>query len=357
VRYYSACVLSVVLVLAVFNVSCGNFIQNLRKGLDEPDSIQAEQFAEDSDPTYGGNWSERGYLSREATRGNRSPASQSELNDDDARGGWSSTRSSPISTSTVPNLEPESRKNYKNGSRATRDDFVDQSQEEGSLWASNGQTNYYFTRNKVRSPGDIITLLIDNSLYRDIGAEIKRALSPREKQNEVDQVQAQFKNKFMAGVRGTKTDQLSVSAAAPESSSKPSPAEPVVDAKASAAPASVAPVANAEINSVIAPTVAPNTLATMSPEELEKLVPRATLSDVDIYPLLDFKPGETMMGEIIERYPNGNYKVRTVKKVPYKRGTAKLVSVVGIVKGSDITEDTDVINAGKLYEYRVEVSN
>jgi hypothetical protein len=101
-------------------------------------------------------------------------------------------------------------------------------------------------------------------------------------------------------------------------------------------------------------------LSSFSADELEKLegaVPRATLADVDIYPELELKPGDTMMGEILERYPNGNYKIRTIKKVPFKKGPPRLVSVVGVVKGSDINDDTDSVNAGKLYEYRVEASH
>ena len=59
------------------------------------------------------------------------------------------------------------------------------------------------------------------------------------------------------------------------------------------------------------------------------------------------------IAEIVERYPNGNYKVRGSKKVKY-RGGSRLITMVGVVKGTDIAED-DTVNSGKLYEYRPEV--
>jgi flagellar basal body L-ring protein FlgH len=59
------------------------------------------------------------------------------------------------------------------------------------------------------------------------------------------------------------------------------------------------------------------------------------------------------MAEIIERYPNGNYKIRGTKRVLYKNGTPRLVNLVGVVRGSDIAED-DTVPSGKLYEYRLE---
>jgi flagellar basal body L-ring protein FlgH len=59
------------------------------------------------------------------------------------------------------------------------------------------------------------------------------------------------------------------------------------------------------------------------------------------------------MAEIVERYPNGNYKIRGTKRVLYKNGSPRLATVVAVAKGTDIGED-DVINSGKLYEYRLE---
>jgi hypothetical protein len=219
------------------------------------------------------------------------------------------------------------------------------------LWASSGQTNYYFTKNKVRAPGDLITLGIENDLYRDIGIEIKKTLSPSEKAKEVGIIQDQFKAKFLAEVESKRRDALALSAAAPDR-----------------APAGGTDVAqNARPGSTPSPSPSPSVEPTpvavapqpplLTEEEIQRLMPKASMADVDIYSALELKPGETMMGEILERYPNGNFKIRVVKRVPYKKGPLRLVSVVGIVKGSDINDETDVINSGKLYEYRVAVAH
>lgn len=243
------------------------------------------------------------------------------------------------SSGAVQNLEPRFSRIYKNGVRATRDDFVDQSQEEGSLWASSGQTNYYFTKNKVRSPGDIIILTLESDLFKDIGTEIKRTLTPREKQNEVNTIQDIYRKKITTIKNGIPRDIVTTSAAAPVAPVTPPPA-----------PAAAAATAQAAQN--------PNTpVLSDNPDELERQMARVTLKDVDLGPSLELKSGDTMMGEILERYPNGNYKIRSVKRVQYKNGAARLVSVVGIVRAKDINEDTDGVTSGKVYETRVEVAH
>jgi len=68
---------------------------------------------------------------------------------------------------------------------------------------------------------------------------------------------------------------------------------------------------------------------------------------------MDIKESDTMMAEIVERYPNGKLQDPRSKKVPYKGGRHRMLSLVGIARGSDIGDD-DVINSGKLYEYRLE---
>ncbi len=349
-----------ILSLLLLEAGCGKFMSNLRKDLNESDS-SGYDFGAPADPTVGGSWSERGYLDSSkdpdaeeggsGPRGRRPAALVRKKTLDEVEGSRNGSRDNyrrnfvepipeaMVSSGTHPNLEPEKKHLYKNGARATRDDFVDHSQEEGSLWASSGQTNYYFTKNKVRNPGDIISLNIETELYKDIGIEVRNTLSPGEKAKEIETTQSQFRTKFMAELENAKKDTLASSASAPE---KPNVA------KEAAGDSQVA--ANTE------PAKAPS-LPVVSPEELDRLVPRATMNDVDIYPSLEVKPGETMMGEIIERYPNGNIKVRAVKKIPYKKGNPRLVSVVGVVRSVDINDETDVINSGKLYEYRVEVSH
>ena len=87
-------------------------------------------------------------------------------------------------------------------------------------------------------------------------------------------------------------------------------------------------------------------------EKKDVEVPQASWADVDLKKAVEFKAGDTFMGEVVERYPNGNYKIRGVKRVRYRSGY-RTVHMTAIAKNSDIADD-DTIPAGKLYEYRLE---
>ena len=80
----------------------------------------------------------------------------------------------------------------------------------------------------------------------------------------------------------------------------------------------------------------------------------ATVADIDVGRSVDLATGDVVMAEILERFPNGNYKIRGTKKVNY-RGGGRMMNFVGIVRGSDIGED-DTVTSGKLYEYQLEVN-
>lgn len=349
--------------ILVFTANCGKLIGTIRKDLDDSDEVATSEPEDIPPPTKGGRWAERGYLNDQVP----GSADYSSLNHTDRRPSnedpsngvrqspWISTEDSEMnrqdmnrhiynypefkrdpSTATTSKLDPDTKRLYKSGNRATRDDFIDQSQEEGSLWASNGDTNYYFIKNKVRSPGDMITLVIEPDLYKDIGNEIKQMLSFREKSTEVGIIQDRLKEKFLAELEASRKDTLATTSAAPDRTLASSSSD---QTQPSPAPA---------------PRAIPEPL---TQEQINRMVPKANFADVDIFPSLDFKAGDTMMGEILERYPNGNFKVKAVKRIPYKKGSPRIVTVVGIVRAADINTETDTINSGKLYEYRVEVAH
>ena len=120
--------------------------------------------------------------------------------------------------SNTPNLDPPTKRMYKNGMRATRADFVDESQNEGSLWASDGQTNYYFTKNKVRGVGDILTVTMEADMVNDVSTEVKRTLSPKEQDYELAAAQERLQNEGErhSGSDGARTKtRCATSAAAP----------------------------------------------------------------------------------------------------------------------------------------------
>ncbi len=337
---------SAVLWLIVF-AGCNGLMNGIRKDSEDSRSeVEEEGFRLNSSPALEGAGERRSdaedskdkrELSRSSEWTSRSsPGDAARVPDGDS---W-------VTTANTPVFLPKNSRQYKNRSHATREDFIDQSQDEGSLWASGGQTNYFFTKNRVRSPGDLVTLTLDEALYSELLLEAKRTLNFPEREVELNLAQETLRNKFIAEKLGQKKDQILTSAAAPES------AVPMSENASGAPSSSPSPSPSRAPGEGIAKGATAETM-----KELGKLAPRAHFNDVDLSRSLDLKVGDSMMGEILERFPNGNYKIRAVKKVQYKNGMPRLVSVIGIVKSSDIAEDGDSVHSGRLYEYRVEVAH
>jgi flagellar basal body L-ring protein FlgH len=187
--------------------------------------------------------------------------------------------------------------------RVTRGDFVDSSEDAGSLWATSGQTNFFFSKNRTRSSGDLVTITIEADLLRDLAAEVKRSLRPEEKEQEIALLEkknlATKGAKAQAGATADgKTDEVKTSAAATDKEGQ------------------------------------------------------VSFSQVDLQDAIGVKAGDTFLAEVVERFPNGNYKIRGTKRLAY-RGTTRLMTLIGVVRGSDLTDD-DKVTSGKLYEYRLE---
>lgn len=212
---------------------------------------------------------------------------------------------------------PTLQKKYKSGNRATRADFVDDARDDGSLWTSEGQTNYFLTKNQIKSEGDLVTVITDEEFIKDIAGEIKRTLSPNEREAEIEIAQERLRRKTMG---------------LPEEGS-----------------------AGAVSGDQVASTQAAANRAPASDSKGEKKdvdVPTVAWADVDLRKSIEFKATDPVMMEVAERYPNGNYKLRGLKRVRF-HGQTKMMSVTAIAKNSDISTD-ETINAGKLYEYRIE---
>ncbi|MCM2279998.1 MAG: flagellar basal body L-ring protein FlgH [Oligoflexia bacterium] len=328
-------------VLLIAVTGCAGLTGKLRRDLDDTEPY-------DAGPTSGGIWQERGFLSESMPEGGRfgerfgrvghserNPASgvanlspgedswvspaQAEANRRERLGhGMAGEEGeAQASYSSQPNHVPESKRFYKNGSRATRADFIDDSANEGSLWASDGQTNYYFTKNKIRGVGDIISIKLEDDMIRDFGQEVKRNLTGVERLRELNAARDRMRAKYAPQ-------------AVPSGGNR---------APAAAGGASGAPAKEGEAE---APRIVPG---------ME--VPEPSNADIDVAKALEVKAGDTMLAEIIERYANGNYKVRGTKKVAYKNGNPRVVTLLAVARGNDITEE-DVITSGKLYEYRLE---
>jgi hypothetical protein len=319
------------LLLALSGLSgCSQLMGGLRPDLN--DEYQYEQ-----EPTTGGRFAEGGMLDegryRDSNSDDPSGHDEDQANASDGRKGgqgtWLNQGDDDRNVLRRPNASgdgeahrlaerPVLQKKYKNGYRATRGDFIDDAKGDGSLWNSDGQTNYFLTKNNVHSNGDLISVITDDSFVRDIAAELKRTMTPDERENEMEL--AQERNRRIAN--GLPAD----------------PNAPAVknDKVASAQSAASRSPASTDAFG----------------EKQEISVPPVPWADVDLRKSMEIKAGEPIMTEVLERYPNGNYKIRGLKRIRV-HGQTKMVSVVAIAKHSDITPD-DTIPAGKLYEYRIE---
>jgi flagellar basal body L-ring protein FlgH len=102
-------------------------------------------------------------------------------------------------------------------------------------------------------------------------------------------------------------------------------------------------------------TVASDDLKTSEASDMKDRMEKAVRwSQVDLTKAIAVTPNDELRAEVIDKYKNGNFKVRAVKRVLY-RGSSKLVSVVGVAPASDF-DDRDIINSGKLYEYKINVA-
>lgn len=307
-----------ILCMPIFFTACSKLFGDLRPDLDDRAKNRA---------TDGGVWPERGILEESDLQANslyddpivvghgeRDPASEYQPSERQRSwvAGTEGYRSSEAqmreSARAVQSRVSSGAQRLKSGSRTTRADFLDESQNEGSLWASTGQTNYFFTKNSVKSPGDIISVKMEDRFIKDIGSELKRTLSEDEMDHEIDFAQKMRGRKIASAEPKKEGDQANSTAAA----------------------------------------------AKEAPEE-DTGTYQATAADVDLTDQLGLKAGENVMAEIVERYPSGNYKIRGTKRVNY-RGSVRTMTFVGIARASDIGEN-DIMDSGKLYEYKLNVQH
>jgi hypothetical protein len=139
-------------IIGASSFGCAQLVSGLRRDLDEAESYDA--------PVIGGRWTEQGVLSEAppnsdqyygSGRGDRVPAGERGVRDMGSRS-WVTPDSeeASVSSANTPVLEPLVRRQYKNGSRATRADFVDESPNEGSLWGGRHSVRQSRRRNRAR---------------------------------------------------------------------------------------------------------------------------------------------------------------------------------------------------------------
>lgn len=175
--------------------------------------------------------------------------------------------------------------------RVTKNNFYnDSAKNENSLWSEEGQNNYLFSQNKLKVPGDLVTIFIEEDLRRDMVNEVKQVLPPEYRSEDIE-VPGLTKEKAQ-GAAGAGT--------------------------------SVAPP-----TAVTGPNGQPG-------QEQKPL-----------------DPTDMMTAEVLERFPNGNLRIRGVKRIPFKTQTRNL-EVLAIVKGADVDEK-DVVKSSRFFEHRVEM--
>ena len=190
--------------------------------------------------------------------------------------------------------------------RITRTDFENMaSKNENSLWKEDGQSNYLFATNQTKHAGDLITIEVEEDLKKDLTKELKKALS------EEDREQLDLATRDPSG-RGI----------------------------ASAANADVAGAAKSP-----APGASPAAIAPEPPSEKQIAATAAYDSFNNAIP-------KTMTAEVIQRYPNGNLLVRSIRRLPYKERTHS-IEVSAIVRGVDVTE-AEGVKSSKFFEQKVE---
>ncbi len=208
-------------------------------------------------------------------------------------------------------ISPQEKERFK------KTDFYDDSPHDGSLWSNDLDENYFFTKGKSRGLGDIVSIKAEDSFIKQIAEEIKKTLTPLEQEIEM----ALYMKANPPGAVGVKDEKN--------------------------------PQAGADRN-----------MASLTEEDLsangafqmrERMLKASQWANVDLTKSIGLQNNEEIRAEVIDRFKNGNYKVRAVKRVMY-RGTSKLISIVGVAPANDFDEK-DAIASGKLYEYRLKVAN
>jgi hypothetical protein len=236
-----------------------------------------------------------------------SARNQSQLSGDSGQDEILLDASDEVVRKRVESRRGEQPASFVRGDRATRADFYDNAPSDGSLWANENDGNYFFTKGKVHAVGDIVSVKIDESFIRQVAEEMKKSLTPAEQEVEMAL--------YLKNTDGARNDE---------------------DLKAYR-------------------NVASEDLRSTEAEEVKLRMERAVRwSQVDLSKAIGLNPSDELRAEIIDRYQNGNFKIRAVKRVLY-RVSSKSLSLVAVAPVADFDEK-DLINAGKLYEYKIKVS-
>lgn len=167
--------------------------------------------------------------------------------------------------------------------RVKAQDFIaENGKNENSLWSEEGQNNYLFAANKLKAPGDLVTVVIEDQLRKDMVDSVKKVLPPEYRDQEI---RVPGLTKEMKGT-GEEQGGRAIAGEKPKGEG-------------------------------------------------------------------EFDYTDVMTAEVLERYPNGNVRIRGIKRVPFKR-QVRNIEIVAIVRGIDISEK-DQVKSSRFFEQRVEL--
>lgn len=182
---------------------------------------------------------------------------------------------------------------YSAPRRYTKADFVDREASENSLWDAQGQSNYLFSHNRRREPGDLVTIDVEKELRREIQYQLWMTLPP-----EMRRV-------------------------------KRAPASTGTDAVKNAAAAADANKSQEERNKDAAEEAAKTNLA------------------------LNGKDDDIVRMEVVENLGNGLVRMVGQKRVIYK-GASRIVEVMALVNNKDI-DDNNRLKSSALLDMQTQV--
>lgn len=155
---------------------------------------------------------------------------------------------------------------YKRGDRATKEDFWDQAPNDGSLWSNEQAANYFFTKGKVRGMGDIVSIKVEDAFVKQVAEEIKKNLTPPEQEVEMAL--------YVKNNPSAKDDK--------------------------------------DIENFRA--VASDDLGGTASDTKDRMQKAARWSQVDLTKVIGLAPNEEVRAEIIDKYPNGNFKEKRLEE-------------------------------------------
>ena len=203
--------------------------------------------------------------------------------------------------------------------RVTRQDFeVAAARNENSLWKEDGQNNFFFANNKLKLPGDLLTIEVEKDLKKDLLKEYVRAV-PED-------------DRYGLRVPGLTPEGPTSVASKAKSSNESGSNEDAAKPDASDANQKVA-----------------STDGASQDQNAQNREPAALDPNSDL--LVSDAP-YTMTAEVVQRYPNGNLLIRGIKRIPFKN-QVRSMEVSAIVRGSDVTEE-GAVKSSRFFESKVE---